>query len=317
MVVKVVDNFSDFKRKGKLVYINQPDFQELDYTAELWSDEETMRDVGGVIPFSLERRETWYRKMVNPTDGKNFYCLIYTLHDIPVGEVSFHRFDEKEGKADFNIKVQSKYRGKGYAKEAIQLFSGFYFYNFDGQVIYDNVGNVNGQKALQNFGFEVVSRTDNEVLFMMTKDRFIALSTEGGLKYEKSCGAIINRNNNGFIEFLVVKSKDDDHWGFPKGHMEENENEVETALREVYEETGLNIKIINKFKVETEYFVSTYVLKKVIYFIGIPKDTNVKIQTEEIGEYKWLSYEDAIKLLTYESAKTVLKSAKEYLNSLI
>jgi tRNA nucleotidyltransferase (CCA-adding enzyme) len=149
----------------------------------------------------------------------------------------------------------------------------------------------------------------------MTKGRFIALLTERGLEYEKSCGAVINRNRSGFIEFLLVKSKDDDHWGFPKGHMEENENELDTALREVYEETGLNIKIINNFRVETEYFVSTYVLKKVIYFLGIPKDTNVKIQIEEIGDYKWLNYEDAMKLLTYESAKTVLKSAKEFLNT--
>jgi RimJ/RimL family protein N-acetyltransferase len=180
MAVKVSDNFSNFKRKGNLVYIKQPDFKELDYVAELWWDEETMRDVGGVIPFPLERREAWYRKMVNPTDGKNFYCLIYNFDDIPVGEVSFHRFDEREGKADFNIKVYNKYRGKGYGKEAIQLLLGYYFYNFGGQVIYDNVGNVNGQKTLQSFGFEVVSEADNEVLFKMTKDRFIGLSTEKG-----------------------------------------------------------------------------------------------------------------------------------------
>jgi 8-oxo-dGTP pyrophosphatase MutT (NUDIX family)/RimJ/RimL family protein N-acetyltransferase len=306
-----------FKRKGNLVYIKQPEFKELDYVAELWSDEETMRDVGGVIAFPLERREAWYRRMVNPTDDKNFYCLIYTLDNIPVGEVSFHRFDVKEGKADFNIKIQSKYRGNGYAKEAIQLLLGFYFYNFGGQVIYDNVGNVSGQYALQNFGFEVVSKTDNEVLFMMTKDRFIDLLKEKGLIYEKSCGAVINRNKYGMKEFLLVKSKDDEHWGFPKGHMEENENEVDTALREVYEETGLDIKIMDKFRVETEYFVSAYVLKKVIYFIGIPKDTKVKIQTEEIGDYKWLSYEEAMKVLTYESSKTVLKSAEEFLNTSI
>jgi isopentenyldiphosphate isomerase len=55
----------------------------------------------------------------------------------------------------------------------------------------------------------------------------------------------------------------------------------------------------------------------VIYFLGLPKEMKVKIQVEEIGDYKWLSYEDAMKLLTYESAKTILKSAKEYLKSLI
>ncbi|MCB2310459.1 GNAT family N-acetyltransferase [Clostridium tagluense] len=93
--------------------------------------------------------------MVDPSDGKNFYCLIYNNDDIPVGEVSFHRFDAEEKKADFNIKIQSKYRSKEYAKEAISLEK--------------------GKKALQSFGFNIVSRSDSEILFKMTKERFIEL----------------------------------------------------------------------------------------------------------------------------------------------
>ncbi|TDT61897.1 GNAT family N-acetyltransferase [Fonticella tunisiensis] len=166
---------SSFRADGNLVYIKKPNFDELDYVAELWADEETMNDVGGVVSFPVEKREAWYRKMVNPSDGKNFYCLIYTFDDVPVGEVSFHRFDMEERKADFNIKIQAKYRGKGYAKEAMQLILSYYFCDFGGQVIYDNVINEKGKKALQNFGFEIVSKFDNEVLFKMTKERFIEL----------------------------------------------------------------------------------------------------------------------------------------------
>lgn len=166
---------TQFQRRGNLVYIKQPNFDELDYVAKLWLDEETMVDVGGVVAFPAEKRETWYRRMVNPTDGKNFYCLIYTLDGIPVGEVSFHRFDEEEKKADFNIKIQSKYRGKGYGKEAIGLILSYYFYDFGGQVIYDDVINEKGQRALNSFGFEIVSKTDNEVLYKMTKEGFAAL----------------------------------------------------------------------------------------------------------------------------------------------
>ncbi|MGH4125070.1 MAG: GNAT family N-acetyltransferase [Clostridium sp.] len=165
---------------GKLVYIKQPNFDELDFVAELWSDEETMNDVGGVVPFPTEKRELWYRKMVDPSDGKNFYCLIYTLDDVLVGEVSFHRFDAGEKNADFNIKIQNKYRGKGYGKEAIGLLLSYYFYDFGGQVIYDNVINEKGQKALQSFGFDIVSSSDSEISFKMTKERFSELEGTQG-----------------------------------------------------------------------------------------------------------------------------------------
>ncbi|MCB2310458.1 hypothetical protein LGL55_04900 [Clostridium tagluense] len=42
---------NNFKIDGKVVYIRQPNFAELDFIAELWSDEESMNDVGGVVTF--------------------------------------------------------------------------------------------------------------------------------------------------------------------------------------------------------------------------------------------------------------------------
>lgn len=306
-------NFN-FKKCGNLVYIKKPEIEELNYIAELWSDCETMADVGGAVPLPIEKRKAWYERMVNPTDGKNFYCLIYTLDNVPVGEVSFHRFDKAEGKADFNVKVQSKYRSKGYAKEAIQLLLGYYFYDFGGQVIYDDVMNEKGQKALGNFGFDVVSKTYSQILFMMTKGRFEEILNNKGLQHEKSCGAVIYRNKDGHNEFLLIESKDNSYWGFPKGHVEEKESEIDTALREVYEETGLNIEIDERFRFETEYFVSIDILKKVAYFIGEAEDESVKIQTEEVQDYKWVQYSDALDLLTYESSNKLLKAVKEYLN---
>lgn len=129
------------------------------------------------------------------------------------------------------------------------------------------------------------------------------------LKFEKSCGAVIYRKRAGLNEFLLIKSKDDDYWGFPKGHMEENEDEIETALREVYEETGLNIEIVHGFRVETEFFILTDILKKVVFFIGIPNDVPVKIDTDEVDDYRWMTFEAALKTFTFESDKYILRSA--------
>ena len=70
------------------------------------------------------------------------------------------------------------------------------------------------------------------------------------LKKEKSCGCIIIKDN----KVLLVYEKRRNFWGFPKGHMEDGENEIETALREVKEEVGLDVEInIEKICVKLYY----------------------------------------------------------------
>ena len=59
------------------------------------------------------------------------------------------------------------------------------------------------------------------------------------LKKEKSCGCIIIKDK----KVLLVYEKNRNFWGFPKGHMEDGETEIETALREVKEEVGLDVEI--------------------------------------------------------------------------
>jgi tRNA nucleotidyltransferase (CCA-adding enzyme) len=174
------------------------------------------------------------------------------------------------------------------------------------------VANENGQRALEKFGFEIVSANSNEVLFKLTKERFLELSLKRGLKHEKSCGAVVIRNRSGFTEFLLISNKDN-YWGFPKGHVEGNEKETETSVREVFEETGLAIEIIDSFREESEFFVSADTLKKVVFFIGKSLDEDVKIQQEEINSYKWSCYNEALELLTFESDKELLISLQEFL----
>lgn len=57
------------------------------------------------------------------------------------------------------------------------------------------------------------------------------------MKFEKSCGAIVFTRQNGEIEYVIIQSLEG-WYGFPKGHMEQNETEIETALREVREKQG-------------------------------------------------------------------------------
>lgn len=128
---------------------------------------------------------------------------------------------------------------------------------------------------------------------------------------EKSCGAVILHED----KFLVVKKRQEDggHWDFPKGKIQAKETEQECAKREVYEETGLKIRMLPGFKAEIQYYPKAGVLKTVVFFLAFPEQAKVKYITGEITDHKWLPYEQALKQLTYENARSVLRKAKEFL----
>ena len=67
--------------------------------------------------------------------------------------------------------------------------------------------------------------------------------------YEKSCGAIIiHKTNKDNYKVLLVKNHNGRYWSFPKGHVEKGETEEETAIREIKEETGLDVEIVDSFR---------------------------------------------------------------------
>lgn len=64
-------------------------------------------------------------------------------------------------------------------------------------------------------------------------------------------GAIVT---NELDEILLQKRRDSNLWGFPGGTMELGESGSETAIREVYEECGIKIKIESLIGIYTKYF---------------------------------------------------------------
>ena len=65
--------------------------------------------------------------------------------------------------------------------------------------------------------------------------------------YEKSCGAVIFYKSRQNTKILLVKNSNGRYWSFPKGHIEDGENEHQTAIREIKEETGLDVVIKRAF----------------------------------------------------------------------
>ena len=131
---------------------------------------------------------------------------------------------------------------------------------------------------------------------------------ENKFEYEKSCGAIVFNENT---EKILLVKMHNGNWGFAKGHIESNETKEETAIREVFEETNIKIKIIPNFEREIKYIPNENTIKKVTFFAGITQEENVTVDSQEIEDFKWCSYEEALKLVTYKLQKDVLEKAKK------
>lgn len=130
------------------------------------------------------------------------------------------------------------------------------------------------------------------------------------MQYEKSCGGIVYRKFHGNTELLLIKNQNDGHWSFPKGHVEENETEVETALREIKEETNIDVSIDESFRKVITYSPRKDITKDVVYFIAKALSYDYTPQEEEIAQIKWVEINHAISILTYDNDRQLVNKAK-------
>lgn len=128
--------------------------------------------------------------------------------------------------------------------------------------------------------------------------------------HEKSCGAIVYRKFHGNTEILLIKHVNSGHWSFPKGHVEGNETEIETALREIKEETDLDVLIDPTFRETVSYYPKRDTLKTVVYFIARAKNYNFIPQAEEIADIRWVDIGYASNILSYDNDKHIVSKAK-------
>lgn len=135
------------------------------------------------------------------------------------------------------------------------------------------------------------------------------------MKKEKSCGAVIIKKENDELKVLLLKHQKG-HISFPKGHVENNETEEETALREIKEETNLDVKFISGFKKVISYHPKDNVLKDVVYFLAYPFNENLIVEEKEIKEAYWVSFNEAFDLITYDMDKLLFNEVIAFLNDL-
>lgn len=137
------------------------------------------------------------------------------------------------------------------------------------------------------------------------------------MKYIKSCGFVVYKQIGNENYYLVIKSLNGDV-GFPKGHMEDGENELQTAVRELKEETNVEVNVIEGFKYQIEYKMPEIIdtIKQVIYFLGICVKDDIICQEKEVEEARFIRFEEALEVLTFQETKNILNSAQEFIKSI-
>jgi len=133
------------------------------------------------------------------------------------------------------------------------------------------------------------------------------------IKNNTSSGVVLINNQLDKPELLLIKNKKSGMWGFPKGHIEDKETLIETAIREVKEEIGLEIKSLEKKpSFECNYIDDNGNNKKVIYFIKKINKIVPKLN-DEIEDYVWADLEKCYKTLKFPELKEIVKKIKSLL----
>lgn len=133
--------------------------------------------------------------------------------------------------------------------------------------------------------------------------------------HEKSCGAVIFTKVDGERRYLLIKNRSL-HAGFPKGHVEFGETEMETVRREILEETGLTVDVIEGFRRLYDYKVRFFINKTAVYFLAYFADQTIVPQEGEVLDYWIVPLKEALDYLGFEQDRKILREADEYLNSL-
>ena len=133
---------------------------------------------------------------------------------------------------------------------------------------------------------------------------------------EKSAGAVVFRESTTGRRYLLLQNAG--RWDFPKGGIEKGESELDTVLREVKEESGIDdLQMFPGFRKVIEYFYrreGKNVHKQVVYLLGRTAKEKVKISFEHQG-FGWFSFADAVRKASYDNSKNTLNDAEKFLMS--
>lgn len=282
-------------------------------------------------PMDLARTAAYIRKQ---GDGENNLAIV--LPEGLIGMVYIHADSLRHGVNSIEVSywLGEAYCRQGYMTEALsavleRLFTVDGYTSVTARVFGENAASL---ALLRYLGFVQEGRLRqairtssgavyDDVLFSLTREDWsktrshVQAACAGKAPiYEKSCGAVVWARFADGIRYLMVQMRKG-HVDFAKGHMEPGENELQTAAREIWEETGLVVELDPGFRVVTTYSPYPGCIKDVVYFTARAGDTETTPQPSEIQSLHWATLEEARTQLTYDNARDILDQAVRYLQA--
>ncbi|MDE2018910.1 MAG: NUDIX domain-containing protein [Patescibacteria group bacterium] len=139
-------------------------------------------------------------------------------------------------------------------------------------------------------------------------------------KKQVVAGFVVYRKTTDGIKFLLLYRRGN-YWNFPKGHFEPGERSIDTALRELEEETGIKkteLRIVPNFRAYERYYFrigNEGIYDTVILFLAETHKADIRIDPREHSGFGWFLHRDAVNIIgkKYGDTRKVLKQASDFL----
>lgn len=139
------------------------------------------------------------------------------------------------------------------------------------------------------------------------------------LKKPFSVLVVIENSHNEFL--LIQRADDTTFWQSVTGGIEQNESALECAYREVFEETGIDceasgyeivpLNITNQYEIREDwrfrYEKGSYLNTEYVFHLQVDNQTQIKLAPKEHLNFKWLTYQNALQLLSSETNKNAVE----------
>ncbi len=128
-----------------------------------------------------------------------------------------------------------------------------------------------------------------------------------------AAGGVVYRRRDGRVEVVLVARRRGNLWVLPKGRPEPGETLEQAALREVAEETGLQVEIVGEVGSDRYSFdppgEQVRVNKVVRHYLMEPRGGNLSMHDDEYDVVRWLDLDEACLLLTFPSQRAIVERA--------
>ena len=140
-------------------------------------------------------------------------------------------------------------------------------------------------------------------------------------KKQVVAGFVVYRKTTDGIKYLLLYRRGN-YWNFPKGHFKPGERSIDTALRELEEETGIRkseLRIIPNFRAYERYYFrigNEGIYDTVILFLAETHKADIRIDPREHSGFGWFLHRDAVNIIgkKYGDTRKVLKQASDFLS---